>query len=60
MTLDRSSAYDDENIDQSHLGNLSFTYAETININPVALTSFYDRYKDAYGNVHPLEAIREY
>lgn len=60
MTLDRSSAYDDENIDQSHLGNLSFTYAETININPVALTSFYDRYKDAYGTVPTREAIRGY
>ena len=60
LTLDRSSAYDDENIDQSHLGNLSFTYAETININPVALTSFYDRYRDAYGTVPTKEAIRGY
>ena len=60
MTLDRSSAYDDENIDQSHLGNLFFTYAETININPVALTSFYDRYMDAYGTVPTREAIRGY
>ena len=60
FTLDRSSAYDDENIDQSHLGNLSFTYAETININPVVLTSFYNRYKDAYGTVPTREAIRGY
>ena len=60
MTLDRSSAYDDENIDQSHLGNLSFTYAETININPVALTGFYEHYKDAYGTVPNREAIRGY
>ncbi len=60
MTLERSSAYDDENIDQSHLGNLSFTYAETININPVTIISFYDRYKDAYGIVPTREAIRGY
>ena len=60
FTLDRSSAYDDENIDQSHLGNLSFTYAETININPVVLTSFYDLYMDAYGTVPTREAIRGY
>lgn len=60
LTLDRSSAYDDENIDQSHLGNLSFTYAETININPVALTGFYEQYKDAYGTVPNREAIRGY
>ena len=60
LTLDRSSAYDDENIDQSHLGNLSFTYAETFNINPVALTTFYDRFKTAYGTIPSREAIRGY
>ena len=60
MTLDRSSAYDDENIDQSHLGNLSFTYAETLNINPIELTSLYERYESAYGTVPTREAIRGY
>ena len=39
---------------------MSFTYAETININPVVLTRFYDRYKDAYGTVPTREAIRGY
>ena len=60
MTLDRSSAYDDENIDQSHLGNLSFTYVETFDINPIALTSLYERYESAYGTVPTPEAIRGY
>jgi LysM repeat protein len=60
MTLDRSSAYDDENIDQSHLGNLSFTYAETFDINPIALTRLYKRYESAYGTVPTREAIRGY
>jgi len=60
MTFDRSSSYDDENIDQSHLGNLSFTYAETFNINPVALTNLYERYESAYGTVPTREAIRGY
>lgn len=58
MTLDRSSVYDDENIDQSHLGNLSFTYAETFDINPIALTRLYERYESAYGTVPTREAIR--
>ena len=60
MTLDRSSAYDDENIDQLHLGNLSFTYAETYDINPIALTSFYEHYESNYGTVPTREAIRGY
>ena len=60
MTFDRSSAYDDENIDQSHLGNLSFTYAETLDINPIALTSFYEHYESAYGTIPTREAIRGY
>ena len=60
LTFDRSVAYDDENIDQSHLGNLSFTYAETFNINPVELTDLYDRYKTAYGTVPSRKATRGY
>ena len=60
MTLDRSSAYDDENIDKSHLGNLSFTYAETYDINPIALTSLYERFESTYGTVPTRDAIRGY
>lgn len=60
MTMDRSTAYGDENIDQTHLGNLSFTYAETQNINPVALTEFYDIFSARYGIVPTREAIRGY
>lgn len=58
--MDRSTAYGDENIDQTHLGNLSFTYAETQNINPVALTEFYDIFSARYGIVPTREAIRGY
>jgi LysM repeat protein len=60
LTLDRSSAYDDENIDKSHLGNLSFTYAETYDINPIALTSLYERFESTYGTVPTRDAIRGY
>ena len=60
LTTYRDNVYDDENIDQGHLGNLRFTYTAPYNINPLALAEFQDSYQERFGAIPTREAVRGY
>ncbi|MGB0260195.1 MAG: amino acid ABC transporter substrate-binding protein [Flavobacteriaceae bacterium] len=60
LTTYRDNVYDDDNIDQGHLGNLRFTYTAAYNINPVALAEFQATYQERFGAVPSREAVRGY
>ena len=60
LTTYRDNVYDDENIDQGHLGNLRFTYTAPYNINPLALAEFQATYQERFGAIPTREAVRGY
>ena len=60
LTTYRDNVYDDDNINQGHLGNLRFSYPAAYNINPVALAEFQDAYQERFGAVPTREAVRGY
>ena len=60
LTTYRDNVYDDENIDQGHLGNLRFTYTAPYNINPLALAEFQASYQERFGAIPTREAVRGY
>ena len=60
LTTYRDNVYDDENIDQGHLGNLRFTYTAPYNINPLALAELQATYQERFGAIPTREAVRGY